>query len=341
MKRILSLLVFCAVFVTPCAFADSKATDFANIIERAKLVEKANKQKGFNGALIVAYKGETIYSTQMGYADKDKSQALNSSHVFSTGSVGKEFTTVALLMLQQQGRVNFSEVISTYLPSLPSWASKVTIQQLLSHTSGLPKINWLNNITTTQVVSQIQGISTLQFEPGSAYLYGNLNVVLRALIVEKITNQTFKSFIHQYLFEPIGINNSFQVTDLSELTNNIVYGDSPTAINGVTVYMTIADLLKWERALITGKLLGGEPLDKFIKQNGLSNKNNHANLDFGRFSLDDKNIIAIEHDGSNPSHHVVKYSNLAQNFTYIGMSSDGNKQTLRELRDSIIGLLSH
>ncbi|MCJ8319168.1 MAG: beta-lactamase family protein [Colwellia sp.] len=312
----------------------SLAETFENKI--TKTVEEVIKNKKFNGAIIVSHNENIIYSNTIGYADQYRNIPLNDKHLFSSGSVGKEFTTFALLKLKQQGLVLFSEPVSNYLKDLPAWASEVTIEHLLSHTSGLPKIKWLENMTTEQVISQILKIEKLQFSPGSTYLYGNLNVVLRALIIEKITKLTFSDYLNNTLLTPLGMKDTIQITNLSELDNRIVFGDHPTSINGVTIYTTTSDLLKWEQGLLSGRLLSGIPITSFLKQHPLSNKLHHANLDFGRFYTEDNRVTVLEHDGSNPSHHIVKHTNLKKNITYIGISSDGNKSTLRHLRSEIV-----
>ncbi len=128
-------------------------------------------------------------------------------------------------------------------------------------------------------------------------------------------------------------------TEVVELATQIK-GDYPTAINGVSIYTTPVDLLKWEIALQQGKAITDTPLSALLEQHPLLIDEGHAEYDFGSFTRDNSSVVTIMHDGSNPSHHVVKYSNLATDFSFVAMSSDGNKSMLFALKDEIETLVT-
>lgn len=107
-------------------------------------------------------------------------------------------------------------------------------------------------------------------------------------------------------------------------------------MNGVSLYVTPLDLLKFETALKGSLLLPIDKIKKTLRGDKLSGKRNRAYFDFGKFYYDTHGrIVYWEHDGSNPSHHTIKHSDFKKNYTIIVMSSDGNKSTLYQIRDAL------
>ncbi|NMH59511.1 serine hydrolase domain-containing protein [Alteromonas ponticola] len=330
-----TLFVFFLATFSRSASTEVAHTNLVKQIER--IIIQENARSGFNGAVAIKLWDTGIFSYEIGY--QQKGRPLTPSHLFSSGSVGKEFTTVAILKLARQGKLNLNDPVIDYLPNLPQWAKRITIHHLLSHTSGLPKIKWATNISTADVMSQILAFSKLEFEPGSQYLYGNINVMLRAKIVEKVTGMPFGQFLKTNFFAPFEMVNTVQIDSVDDKVDKVI-GDFPTAINGVTIYTTPADLIRWEVALLNGEALAGSTLLSILSHHPLSDKHLDSEYDFGRFTLNDGTVATLEHDGSNPSHHVLKYSHIASQFTFVAMSSDGNKQNLYTLRDKIQTLVN-
>jgi len=173
------------------------------------LVAGAHKYIGFNGTVLVANNDEIVFQKSYGFADKENKIILTPKHRLSPGSISKEFTTVAMMTLEEKGKLSFDDKLSKYLPNLPKWSAKISIKNILTHTSGLPKIEWHPNIATVDVLKQLYSIDTLKFKPSSQYLYGNLNVVIRALIIEKITGKPFEAFLQEKILTPAGMINAF------------------------------------------------------------------------------------------------------------------------------------
>lgn len=329
-KMIFALVLTFSVNTTANAnTTPAKATGWQNKV--AETLERA-AAKGFNGAIALQVANAPIEFYSAG--ELKQSVPLTAESLFSSGSVGKEFTTAAVLRLVQAGDLKLDDAIAEHLPSLPTWAEKVTVQQLLNHSSGLPRIQWHRGITTKDVMAQITSLEKLAFEPGRGYLYGNVNVVLRAQLVESITGQTFAEYLQTAFLDPLHMQNTVMFTEVLELATQ-VKGDYPTAINGVSIYTTPVDLLKWEIALLHGKAVTDRPLASLLNQHPLLTDEGRAEYDFGSFTRDNTSIVTIMHDGSNPSHHVLKYTNLAMNFSFVAMSSDGDKRTLYTLKDQV------
>lgn len=301
------------------------------------LIDDANKTAGFNGAMLVAQDGEVIFHNTIGFIDKNKSQKLGPNHLFSSGSIGKEFTTVALMMLAEQGKISYQDKVTQYLTWLPKALNDVTIEHLLTHTSGLPRVKWQKLTLTKHIVDQVNGLTELPFKPGDGYIYSNVNITLRALIVEQITKMGFEKFVAEKIFKPAGMSDSINIVATDQFVKGIVPGDYPTAVTGLTIYTTASDLYKFEQAIWQGKLVSTDSIKSVLPGDKLSGKKHRAYFDFGSFHLNDKGkLLSWKHDGSNPSHHAIKYHDFEQNIVITVMSSDGNKSTLYHLVDKVL-----
>ncbi|MCO7224366.1 serine hydrolase [Pleionea sp. CnH1-48] len=324
------------VFFALLMFSQASATD--NRYKDTLL--KSIKGTGFNGVLLLSQKGKVLLHENIGFADKDKQMPINDEHLFSPGSVGKEFTTVSIMQLVADKKLRYYDKISHFITGLPKGSENITVEHILTHTSGLPRIKWKKNIQTSEVIEQIKN-SKIQFEPGRGYLYSNLNVILRALLVEKITEKPYIDFLNKSIFKIASMNASYQQETKGKESKNKVYGDYPTYLKGVSIYVTPEDLLKFENALNKGQLVDFAEIERFLPGDKLSGKDNRAYFDFGRYYTSEEGKLKYwEHDGSNPNHHTLKHHNFEQDYTIILMSSDGNKSTLYEIRNNIVKLLS-
>lgn len=303
-----------------------------------QILKLANEKVEFSGTVLVADSKGILYQNSIGYADTAKKVKLTTEHQISPGSVGKEFTTVAIMMLQEQGKLSYSDKLSKYLTNLPSWSSKITIEHILSHTSGLPEIKWSPNLTTDDVMVQLLAVEKLPFEPGNGYSYSNLDVMLRAFVIEKVTGESFASFFKKNILIPSGMLHTFNKIHIDNNPASFVYGDMPSAILGVTMYSTALDLYRFEKALWSGSLLNKESLKKGLSSHKLSGDHERTYFDFGGFTKDSTGITQVMHDGSNENQHTLKVSDFNKDLIVIIMSNDGLKLTPFELNDFLLNL---
>ncbi|MBA6231971.1 MULTISPECIES: serine hydrolase domain-containing protein [unclassified Colwellia] len=214
----------------------------------------------------------------------------------------------------------------------------ISIEQLLSHTSGLPQIEWSLNLDTTAVVKQLMSIKTLAVTPGTDYLYGNLNVLLRAGVIEKITNQPFTTFVKEKLFIPAKMTSTFNKVDLNDVRPSVV-GDYTSAILSISYFTTPDDLYLWGKALMNNQFINKASMQRALRPHTLSGMSSRAYFDLGNFMKNDKGeMTLLLNDGSNPDHHAIKANHLDKESIMILMSSDRRKVTLFELNDYIADL---
>lgn len=304
-------------------------------LDYRQLVFDTLQNSDFNGAVLLSKNNELVVQEYVGFADKDRKIPLNRSHIFSPGSVAKEFTTISLMQLVAQGKLQYQDKLINYIETLPAELSEVTVEHILSHTSGLPKIQWHKGITTQEVIEQINN-AKLNFSAGEGYLYSNLNVVLRALLVERLTSSAYTEFFQKHIVKVAGMSDSYEQTNPTHINPKQVVGDYLTFLTGVTIYVTPTDLIKFEQVLWSGKLVDVNDLKRVLHGDKLSGKKNPAYFDFGSFKLDETgDLVSWEHDGSNPSHHTLKYHDFANGYILVIMSNDGNKSTLFKIRDRL------
>lgn len=236
--------------------------------------------KGFNGSVLVAKNGEVLYERYSGFKKLENRKEVVDSHTaFHLASVSKTFTAMATLKLWQDGRLNIDDEVSKYLPGFP--IAGVTIKMLLSHRSGLlnyvhfmdrsgwDKRKYLTNNDVLQYIishkSDVQGA-----QPGKHFEYSNTNFALLALIIEKVSGQSYADYLSTNFFQPLQMKDTY-VFSLSNMATaeesykrngrpyrmeylDAVYGDK-------NVFSTVRDLLKWDQALRSGNLFKQSVLD--------------------------------------------------------------------------------
>ncbi|NQZ90009.1 MAG: beta-lactamase family protein [Colwellia sp.] len=335
--KILKITLLCLIVSTPCLALvekDKKA-------EIDRLILTANALTEFNGSVLIGNSKEVLYYERVGYRDLKKTEALTDKHLFNPGSITKEFTTLAIMKLVDDGKLNYQDKLASYLPTLPKWAQKVTVQHVMTHTSGLPRINWIVGIESSDVHQQLMAIKKLAFKPGEGFLYGNLNLVMRVYLVEAITEMSYQDYLKQEIIDIANMHDTVQPVGMEMLNSKMVYREGPNALKGIALYTTPLDLYKFEKTLWQGKFIPIYLIKESLAGDVLSGNSDRAHFDFGRFYPNNEGkLIYWEHDGSaNPMHHSLKFHDFEKDLIIIVMSSDGNKQTPFALKTKILDVM--
>ncbi|WP_119394906.1 serine hydrolase domain-containing protein [Salinibius halmophilus] len=221
------------------------------------------------GAYAVYHNGKIIDQHFFGMADIEEQRPFDADTQLYLASVSKHFTTFAILMLEEQGKLSLQDPIHNYLPEMPDYANDVTIEQLMMNTSGIRDDATLlrmhgtdgnSEASTELMLSMIYRQQTLNFAPGSDYIYSNAGFTLLAEIIENITEQSFESWMQENVFVPLEMENTGyptpeQFTLPMQATaylldhsseNNFTSQTIQETANGATgVVTTLADLAKW------------------------------------------------------------------------------------------------
>lgn len=263
------------------------------------LFAAAEAKDTFSGSVIVVDGGKIVLEKGYGLADRAAKRKVAPDTLFRVGSISKQFTATAVLALAQDGKLALTDPVSKYFPDYPKEnlaqdGVEVTLHHLLSHTSGLPdprgttgfeKIAWRREIVPSEQVDLVKG-TPLVSKPGSAYAYVNYNFLLAAMIVEKVSGQSFEAFMKTRFFDPLGMKDTGtrlppadagraavgyydSAGELTTLTDDPVFKDPDVtlAFGSGQIYSTVQDLARWDRALIGETVLGAAKRDLLFTPN--------------------------------------------------------------------------
>jgi len=238
--------------------------------------------KQFMGAVLVAQGDQIILDNGYGYANLEWQIADAPDARFRLGSITKQFTAAAILLLEERGKLSTNDPVKKYMPDAPAAWEKVTIYNLLTHTSGIPSFTDLPDYRSTEatpttpekLVARFRD-KPLEFQPGEKWKYSNSGYVLLGYLLEKISGQSYQDFIQQNIFKPLGMTDSGYDSN-SAIILHRAYGYSPGPNGPVNagyidmtipfsagaLYSTTHDLLRWEEGLFGGKVLSAASLKK-------------------------------------------------------------------------------
>ncbi len=275
------------------------------IPEINNLLTELNYEKSFNGNILIAEKGKVLYEKSFGLADIENNEPLNANSIFNIASISKTITAVAILQLEEKELLNLNDDIKNYFPDFPY--DNVTIKNLLTHTSGLYRIQSKlirkqidqKGLTNNEVLEVYKRVFPKAYFPsGTNYTYANTNYILLALIVEEVSGKPYEIYIDENIFQKAGMNHTFlkEKRIPSELKNEAVtYYRKPkwlskkmidvkTIDNDMAeiktfennygesaIYTTARDLLNYHKALQNGTLLNSKSLVKMYTPYKLSN----------------------------------------------------------------------
>ena len=240
----------------------------------------ANKQ--FMGSVLVARGDQVLFSKGYGSANLEWGIPDAPNTKFRLGSLTKQFTAASILLLEERGKLKVEDPIKKYLPDAPAAWDKMTIFHVLTHTAGIPNFTAfpdyapLEPFATTpeKLVARFRD-KPLDFEPGEKWNYSNSGYVLLGYLIEKISGESYESFVQKNIFNALGMKDSGYDSNAAVIARR-ASGYSPTP-NGLVnagfvhmsvpyaagaLYSTTEDLLKWEQGLFGGKLLSAASLQK-------------------------------------------------------------------------------
>lgn len=309
MKKL--LLSFCFILFTHLLFGQNFAEKVDRIIQT-----EFNEKDGPGGVFLISKKGKPIYEKAFGLSNLELNIKLEPNNVFQIGSMTKQFTAIAILMLEQDGKLNTTDYISKYIPDYPN-GNKISIHNLLTHTSGIKdftKTKGLSEIAQKEMTPKMMvdffKNEPVDFQPGEKFEYNNSGYVVLGYIIELVSGKTYEDFIQLNIFDKIGMNNSYYATDRKVIKNRAYgyhqksYGYVNKSIISFSVpyasgslMSTLEDMLKWQNSLNKNLLLNQKETAKAFTKYKL---NNGEEFQYG-YGWHLKNINGIptrEHGGS-------------------------------------------
>jgi CubicO group peptidase (beta-lactamase class C family) len=282
MPRVLfSLLVAATAVPIRPALAQSPASGPS--VRTDALVERYRQRRGVPGiAVAVVRNGRVIKARGYGFANLELSAPVTRRTRFGLGSISKQFTATAIMQLVEEGKVGLEEPTARYLDSLPSHWAPITVRQLLTHTSGLPEERWLPSFVEfdRHEHRQLDVLRTifadsLEFAPGSSWAYRNSAYRLLGMIVERVSGQSYWSFLDHRIFRLLGMT-ATRSSDPRTLIpdrakgygrerGRIVNRDAVTesaAFSEGALMSSVLDLARWDSTLYSPTILRQETLDR-------------------------------------------------------------------------------
>jgi len=269
-------------------------------------------------AVLIAKHGQVIYEKGFGTADLELNVPMKPDMVFRLGSITKQYTAIAILQLVEQGKISLQDSIQRFIKDFPNMGHTITIENLLTHTSGIVDYESLDmkipnvyrlDFPAKQFVDSLEH-HPLVFTPGTKFSYCNSNYFLLGYIIELITGKSYAEYMQEHVFTPAGLTHTYY-DDEKQLIPNRVRGygkwdkgkyENADYIGLSQVYAAgallsnVEDMLKWHRALYSYKLVRKETLEKAFTSYKLTD-GTLTGYGYGWFIKDQNGEKSIEHAG--------------------------------------------
>lgn len=356
MNKILASVLVVFLFINS-NYAQFKVEDNTLLIIENYLMEL--EKIGLNCSVLIEINGEIKISRGLGFSDKEKQIKNSSNIIFDIGSITKQFTAAAILKLEMQEKLSINDKLSKYFDNVPKDKENISIHDLLRHQSGL-----VSNIGKDyEKISEEEFIiktftSPLKFETGKRFSYSNIGYSLLTLIIEKVSEQDYETFLYENLWKP----SQMEMTGYSrpKFDENLIavgynmdgeYWGKPTDKewdknvpylhlkgNG-GILSTTEDLSKWNNSLLTENILSKEAKQKYFFPELRKDENNSNFYAYGwDVSRTRRNTIQIWHNGGNNIFYADFLSYLDENVLIIMLSNNFHPYVI-ELKKDISNLI--
>jgi CubicO group peptidase (beta-lactamase class C family) len=267
-------------------------------------------------ALLVARDGKIVKAQGYGLANVELQVAVKPETVFQSGSVGKQFTATAVMMLFEEGKIKLDSPITSYFKEAPPSWKQVTVRELLSHTAGFTdypdNFDFRKDYTEDQLLRVIAGIP-LAFPPGTKWSYSNLGYATLGILIHRVTGKFYGDFLQERIFQPLGMSATRVMSEADIIPNRaagyrLVKGElknqewvAPTVNTTAdgSLYFSILDLAKWDAALYTEKLLKRSSLEQMWTPAKLNNgQPNSGDYGFGWSIGNVRGHRVLDHGGA-------------------------------------------
>ena len=345
--KVLSTIIFCAMIM---------ANLDAQIEEVDKLFFDYSAGDCPGASVLVSLNGKIVLNKTYGYANLEENNLVGSKTNFRLASVTKQFTAISILTLVQRGLLKLDAKLTDIFENFPNCGKRITIKNLLNHTSGLIDYEDLISDTATIQVKDADVLSMMftqhdtYFETGTQFKYSNTGYALLAMIVEIISGKSFAKFLEENIFKPLEMKNTIAHEEGISVVNNIAYGYERTGSNWIRkdqsitsavlgdggIYSNVEDLFKWDEALYTNKILTdnlrNESMTRTVLHNG-----EKVDYGYGWYLKTYKEYEVVYHTGSTQGFRNVVYRVPSKRFSII-ILTNRNEGEPEKIADEIYNL---
>lgn len=296
------------------------------------------------GAVLVARGNQVLYQKAFGLADLEHNTPNTVETIFECGSVSKQFTAFAALLLAKEGKISLSDPVHKYIPELPDYGHPITIQQLINHTSGLKDWGSIGEIAgwprTTKVYTLELAMQiltrqhSLNFVPGSQYSYSNAGYTVLVAIIERVTGNTLEEFTRTRMFEPLGMKHTRWRSNFRQVIPDraVAYRSAKDSFEQLMPFeniyghggllTTVHDLLIWNQQL-AHPTLGGNDMPRWRAEQGVLNDRSKIGYANGLFIDSYNGFHEIGHSGATAGYRGWLAYYPAKQLSVVLLSNDG------------------
>lgn len=309
MKRIALFLLLWVSIYGSLLFAQSLENQFDDLVD-------LYFHEGPGHAILIEKEGVILYEKAFGMADLEQGEALRTDHVFSIGSLSKQFTAVAILKLVESGELTLEDTVNKWVPACSQWGDQVKVKHLLSHTAGIPSYTglaeWkkqkLDSTSLDQLMNYFKNES-LNFPSGSQFEYSNSGYILLGKIIEIASRKTYEEYLKSVIFAPLNLSHTrldhadychhkpiaYEVDENGDyqITQEVLSSQTHAAGGLIS---TLADLQKWNQAIFENRFLA-ENLQQQAHQAFRLSDGSLAPYGFGWFIHEMNGYRIIRHGG--------------------------------------------
>lgn len=321
-----------------------------------KMLNEQFKPGEPGATVLVARKGSVIYKKAFGMANLELNVPMQIDNVYRIGSITKQFTAVAILQLMERGKLNLQDDITRFIPGYPTHGYKITIEHLLTHTSGIQSYTAMKDymdrmaldLKPAQMIEYFKN-QPMRFVPGTKWEYDNSGYFLLGYIIEKITGKTYAEYLEENIFKPAGMDNTLYGSDIKIIKNradgyskdeNGFENARPLSMtqpySAGSIQSTVEDLFKWHQALHSYKLIKKENLDRAFKGYKLAD-GDKTDYGYGWFLGHVQGSPAIDHGGGINGYRTMEIY-LPEEDVYVALFSNCECFSPRELTVRIAAL---
>src|SRR5580765_260745 len=309
-------------------------------------------------AVGVAADGRPVLARGYGMADLEHDVLIAPDTIFEAGSVSKQFTAAAVLLLAREGKLSLDDEVRTHIPELPDVGAPLTLRHLLNHTSGLRDwgsvagiAGWPRNtraLDHTVVLQIIARMRELNFPPGTEYEYSNSNYNLLAIVAERASGESLPAFTRRRIFQPLGMASTSWRDDAMRVVRGraLSYDKDSTGWRGeraieniygnCCLLTTVGDLLKWNAAFDSTRL--GTGLRAEQERRGVLTSGQAISYASGLFIGTYRGQPYVSHSGATSGYraYAVRYPNAGVSVAVLCNAGDADPETMG---DSVAGAL--
>jgi CubicO group peptidase (beta-lactamase class C family) len=252
--------------------------------DATRRMDKFVSSRDFSGVVLVARNGHVLFQKAYGMANREHDVPNKLETKFRVGSVTKQFTAMAVMILAERGKLNLNNLICKYVENCPGAWAGITVRHLLNHTSGIPDFTGFPDndhyerlpMTPLETMARFRD-QPLQFGPGERFRYDSSGYLLLGYIIERASGERYEDFLRMNIYEPLGMSDSgydhpwiilknrasgYERKDGQVINAMIMEMDTP--FGGGSMYSTVGDLLRWDQALYSEKLVSRKSIEQIF-----------------------------------------------------------------------------